>query len=248
MFTKEQTVLVTGASSGIGRSTALRLNELGATVLASGRSVERLEAARQQAVFPACWHNEPHDLLEHMETLPQWVTMLRQKHGKLWGLVHAAGEGIMDSLQLYDLASARRHFDINFHVPMLLAKGFADRRNFVKGGAILFLGSSSVVYPEKGHLLYGAAKSALTTAAKVISQEMAQRSLRVHCLAPGIIDTSLQQAAESFMGPHYREEQLARYPLGFGRPEDVGHMTAFLLSDQARWITGQNFVLGGGCY
>lgn len=248
MFRREHVILVTGASSGIGRSIALECNAQGATVLANGRCAERLESARAAATYPERWHPVPYDLLENLPTLPDWVTKLRNAHGKLWGLVNCAGEGVMDSLQTYTLDVSRRHFDINFHVPVMLTKGFCDRRNSLKGGALLFLTSSSAVFPEKGHLVYGAAKAALATAAKVISQEMAPRGLRVHCLAPGIVDTPLQQEAEKFMGPYYREEQLARYPLGFGMPEDVAHMAAFLLSEKARWITGQNYVMGGGCY
>ncbi len=247
-FTNEQIILVTGASSGIGLGVAHYLNAQGATVIAHGRNEQRLIKAKELAPYPERFLIEPCDFLHNIDTLPAWITSLREKHGKMWGLVHAAGEGLMDSLQLYNLQQAHKHFDINFHVPMLLAKSFSDRRNFVKGGAVLFLTSSSAIFPEKGHLLYGASKSALATAAKVMSQEMANRGLRVHCLAPGIIDTPLQKQAENFMGAHYREEQLARYPLGFGAPEDIAYMVAFLLSDKARWITGQNFVMGGGCY
>ncbi len=247
-FTNDQIILVTGASSGIGLGVASYLNAQGASVIAQGRDTQKLAKAKELCANPDKWHTEQCDFMNNMDALPTWITSLREKYGKLWGLVHAAGEGLMDSLQLYDLQQARKHFDLNFHVPMLLAKGFSDRRNFVKGAAILFLTSSSAVFPEKGHLLYGSAKSALATAANVMSQEMVNRGLRVHCLAPGIIDTPLQKQAEDFMGANYREEQLARYPLGFGTPEDIAHMVAFLLSDKARWITGQNFVMGGGCY
>ena len=171
MFTAQQRILVTGASSGIGRAIALRCNALGATVLASGRNADRLAEGRRQAVEPSRWVSIERDLLEDMETLPGWVRGLAREHGKLWGLAHAAGDGLMDSLRTYGLAEARRHFDLGFHMPVLLAQGFC-----------------------------------------------------------------------------YREEQLRGYPFGFGQPEDVAHMAAFLLSDQARWITGQNFVLAGGRY
>lgn len=246
LFQPEQRILVTGASSGIGRAIALECVAQGATVLACGRSAQRLESARQACSAPERWISVRKDLLDDMEGLPQWVRQLAQEHGKLWGLAHAAGEGLMDSLQLYNLERARRHFDINFHAPLLLAKGFCDRRVFSKGGALLFLSSVSAVFPEKGHLVYGAAKAALAAAATSISQEVAPRGLRVHCLSPGIVDTPMQEAAEAFMGPDYRPDQLSQYPLGFGRPEDVAGMAAFLLSERAAWITGQNYVLAGG--
>lgn len=248
IFTPDQTILVTGASSGIGRAIALECVARGATALACGRDGEKLEQARQASLAPERWISLRRDLLDDMESLPQWVRQIARDHGKLWGLAHAAGEGLMDSLQSYDLAQARWHFDLNFHVPLLLAQGFCDRRVFSRGGALLFLASASAVFPEKGRLVYGAAKAALAAATKSISQEVVSRGLRVHCLSPGIIETPMEEAVEAFMGPGYREAQLRDYPLGFGRPEDVAAMAVFLLSDRAAWLTGQNYVLAGGRY
>ncbi|WP_297825567.1 SDR family NAD(P)-dependent oxidoreductase [uncultured Desulfovibrio sp.] len=248
MFTADQTILVTGASSGIGRAIALECIARGARVLACGRNAQRLEQARQAACAPERWTSIQRDFLTDMKDIPHWVRGLAREHGKLWGLAHAAGEGLMDCLQVYGLERARRHFDINFHVPLLLAQGFCDRRASARGGALLFVASASAVFPEKGHLLYGAAKAALAAAAKSISQEVAPRGMRVHCLSPGIVDTPMEAAAEASMGAEYRQNQLQGYPLGFGRPEDVAVMAAFLLSGQAAWITGQNFVLAGGRY
>lgn len=248
MFTAEQKILVSGASSGIGRAIALACVAQGATVLACARDAERLEEARQASSAPDRWISLQRDFLEDMEAIPAWVRGLAQSHGKLWGLAHAAGEGLMDSLQCYDLAAARRHFSLNFHVPCLLAQGFCDRRVGCKGGALLFIASAAAVYPEKGHLVYGAAKAALVAAAKSISEEVAPRGLRVHCLSPGIVDTPMEDKAEALMGPGYRSSQLQGYPFGFGKPQDVANMAAFLLSEQAAWITGQNFILAGGRY
>lgn len=248
LFDPGQHILVTGASSGIGRACALLCNELGASVIASGRDVPRLRDAQEHCAAPERWHTEPQDLHAAMAELPAWVAQLRQRYGRLWGLVHAAGEGHLDSIAAFDLEEAQRHLEINFLVPMQLAKGFADKRTYARGGAMLFLASASGVFPEKGHCVYGAAKAALTTAMRAVSQEVAPRGLRVHCLAPGWVRTPLLENARQSMGDGYVERETARYPLGLGEPADIAWMAAFLLSDKARWITGQNFVLGGGCY
>lgn len=248
LFAPEQHIIVTGASSGIGRACAMLCNALGASVIASGRNADSLREAREACASPDRWHNEPMDLLEGISMLPGWIGQLRQKYGKLWGLAHCAGEGRLDALASYDLQEARQHMELNFFVPMQLAKGFADRRNFVKGGSMLFMSSASAVNPEKGHCVYGAAKAALAAAMKAVSQEMAPRGLRVHCLAPGWVVTPMLDKAAASMGDGYVTREAARYPLGLGEPQDVAYMVAFLLSDKARWITGQNFVLGGGCY
>lgn len=247
-FSAEQVILVTGASSGIGAAIARLCVERGATVLAVGRNAGRLEEGRNSVTAPERWISLVRDLAEDPEGLPLWVRSLAGSHGKLWGLVHCAGMAVMDTLRTFELAQSRTLFDLNLNVPLLLSKGMADRRVYSKGGGIVFLTSVSGVYPEKGHLLYGAAKAALIAAARSMSQETAAGGLRVNCISPGIVDTPMQKAAEAFMGPHYREEQLSQYPLGFGQPEDVAEMAVFLLSARARWITGQNFILAGGRY
>lgn len=247
-FQKEQIILITGASSGIGKAIARECVDQGATVIACGRSMAKLEAARETVSAPERWLSITKDFYEHTADLPAWLKTLSVKYGKLWALAHAAGTAVFDNLQLYSLEQARSFFDLNFHTPVLLAKAFADRRVCTKGGAICFITSVAGIYPEKGHLLYGAAKAALASAAKSMSQELASRGLRVNCIAPGIVDTPMQKEAENLLGEAYRQEQLASYPLGFGEPEDIAKMASFLLSSQARWITGQNFVLSGGRY
>lgn len=248
MFIPEQIILVTGASSGIGAAIARKCVQGGATVLAVGRCLSRLEEEGMAAGEPERWHSLACDLTYDMASLPDWVRGLSKIYGRLWGLVNCAGVGVMDTLRTFDLAQSRQVFDLNFNAPLLLARGMADRRSHLKGGAILFMGSAAGVFPEKGHLLYGSAKAAIAAAAKSASQELAGTGLRVHCLSPGIVDTPMEKAAEEFMGPSYREEQERLYPFGFGTPEDVAEMAVFLLSDKARWITGQNFVLSGGRY
>lgn len=247
-FQAGQIILVTGASSGIGKAIARECVAQGATVLACGRSMEKLDAARETVAAPERWFSISRDFNEHAGELPEWVRTLSEKYGKLCGLAHAAGTAILDSLRQYSIEDARKFLDLNFHVPVLLAKGFADRRVSMKGGAICFITSVAGLFPEKGHLLYGAAKAALSAAAKSMSQELASRELRVNCIAPGIVDTPMQKEAEALLGEEYRKNQLATYPLGFGEPADIAKMASFLLSNQARWITGQNFVLSGGRY
>lgn len=239
---------MTDASSGIGRAVALECVRLGATVLACGREAARLDEGRDACAAPDRWLNIKRDFLENPDALPDWVRELARAHGRLWGLVQCAGMGLMDTLRGYDYGRARVVFNLNFNVPMLLAQGMADRRVHMKGGAIVFVTSAAAMFPEKGHLIYGASKAALAAAAKSMSQEVAPLGLRVNCVAPGIVETPMQARAEAFMGDAYRQRQLAAYPFGFGVPEDVAHMAVFLVSSQAAWITGQNFVLAGGRY
>lgn len=247
MFAPVDLILVTGASSGIGRAVATECIRAGATVLAQGRDGEKLAAARAASPAPERWHSLRRDFGDDLPGIPAWVRGLAAGHGKLWGLAHCAGSGRMDSLRNYDYAAVKAHFDLNFHAAMLLAQGFADRRVHRQGGGIVFMASAAGLFPEKGHLAYGAARAALMGAAGSMARELAP-GLRVNCIAPGIVDTPMQQAAEALMGPSYRARMLEGYPLGFGEPCDIAHMATFLLSRRARWVTGQNFVLAGGRY
>lgn len=248
-FFSEQRILITGASSGIGEAIALLCNALGATVIANGRNEERLAANRARAAFPERFHLEPKDLIEGIEHLPLWVTDLRKKYGKLSGLVPCAGVSAITPLREYTREYANTMFDIHFHVPMLLAKGFSDRRNNIgKGASIVFMSSSGALAREPGLSIYGSAKSALMTAGAVLSKELASQGIRVNALAPALVRTSMGEKFFSFVSDESREKELAAYPFGLGEPEDVANMAAFLLSDAGKWITGQTIVMDGGRY
>lgn len=247
-FSASRRILVTGASSGIGRSIALRLHALGATVLASGRDMSRLEALREAAGDPRRMTILSRDLTEAMEDLPRWVGSLSAEHGKLSGLVCAAGTANPTSLQTYDLAAARRMYDCNVHAPLLLAQGFADRRhNAGAGSAMLFIASKAGVEPGRGQVAYAASKAALIAAARALSRELAPRGVRANCISPAAVVSRLTAGPDQAPGMDiFLEQEAPRYPLGLGQPEDVAALAVFLLSEQARWITGQNYILDGG--
>lgn len=247
-FSASRRILVTGASSGIGRSIALRLNCLGATVLANGRDSSRLEALREAAGEPRRMVLLRRDLTEAMEDLPRWVGALSAEHGKLGGLVCAAGIANPTSLQTYELAAARRMYDCNVHAPLLLAQGFADRRhNAGAGSAMLFIASKAGVEPGRGQVAYAAGKAALIAAARALSRELAPRGVRANCISPAAVVSRLTAGPDQAPGMDiFLEQEAPRYPLGLGQPEDVAALAVFLLSDEARWITGQNYILDGG--
>lgn len=248
LFAGSQIILVTGASSGIGLACAMEANAQGAVIIANGRNSQKLRDAREHCAYPEHWHNESLDLYAEIDNLQIWLEELRKKYGQFYGLVHCAGVGSFDSLAGIDLEEARNHFDMNFFVPLMLAKSFSDRRNCRPGASMLFIASIAGVHPEKGHILYGSAKSALITAVKVISQELANRGIRANAISPGSIETPLLESTLTSIGPKYLAEQRSRYPFGFGKPDDVANLACFLLSGKARWITGQNFILSGGAY
>lgn len=244
-FAQDQTVIVTGAGSGIGREIALLCNELGANVIAVGRTSEKLAEAGKQCANPAFWHSEKVDLLENIFDLSSWLGGLRDKYGKFYALAHAAGESCLDSLQSFTPENALHQYKINALLPFCIARAFSDRRICEKHGNMLFIASLAAVSPEKGRLSYGAAKAALVAGVRMMARELAGR-LRVNCISPGIIKTPMTETEDALLGGSYLSCQENSYPLGLGLPKDVAPLAVFLLSSDARWITGQNYILDGG--
>jgi NAD(P)-dependent dehydrogenase (short-subunit alcohol dehydrogenase family) len=242
-FLKEDIFLVTGASSGIGRAIAQKLNERGATVVTVARSIDKLEETKRNSKYPENVFLEPKDLTENIEKLPFFIKNLKEKYGKLKGLVCAAGIDNPITLSLVDYQKAQLIFNINYYVPLMLAKGFADKRNHTSDASIVFIASVAGVYPDKGQLLYASTKAALIAASKIISKEYSKNNLRVNCISPAEVETPMYLAKAESIG-----SDVQNYPLGIGQPEDIANMAAFLLSKEARWITGQNYIMDGGVF
>ena len=246
-FSAAQRILVTGASSGIGRAIALLLNERGATVLANGRDMERLEQVRTACADPSRMLLAPRDMTADMESLPAWLKGLSRQFGPLHGLVCSAGATWNAPMALYDLAKVRQLFDLCCHAPLLLGGAFCDRRaNTGTGAAIVFIAAAAAVAPNPGQGAYGAAKAALVSGAICLAKEAAPRGVRVNCISPGLVQGPMMDATVEQLGQSFLEKEQPLYPLGFGKPQDVASMAAFMLSQEASWLTGQNIMLAGG--
>ena len=246
-FSAAQRILVTGASSGIGRAIALLLNERGATVLANGRDMERLEQVRTACADPSRMLLAPRDMTADMESLPACLKGLSRQFGPLHGLVCSAGATWNAPMALYDLAKVRQLFDLCCHAPLLLGGAFCDRRaNTGAGAAIVFIAAAAAVAPNPGQGAYGAAKAALVSGAVCLAKEAAPRGVRVNCISPGLVQGPMMDATVEQLGQSFLEKEQPLYPLGFGKPQDVASMAAFMLSQEASWLTGQNIMLAGG--
>lgn len=245
-FHFEQRFIVTGASSGIGESVALLLNELGASVIGVARNSERLEAMKAKAKYPENVFLEQKDLTENIEGLPAYVKVLKEKYGKFSGMAYCAGITDVTPLRGLDLNQIQKVFDIDFFAPIFMSKGIVDKRNNIgKGTAIVLISSSTGIIPVRGMVSYCGAKAALINSAKVIAKEYSAQGIRVNLVSPSDIATPMTQTGDI---KDFVETRKEIYPFGLGKPEDVANMIAFLLSDKAKWITGQNYVIDCGSF
>ena len=239
-FNSEQRFIVTGASSGIGEGVALLLNELGATVIGIGRNQERLEGMKAKAKHPENMFLEQKDLAEDIPGLPAYVKALKEKYGKFQGMACCAGlSGIMP-LRAVDSDAMQKMFAVNYFAHVFMVKGFADKRNNNgAGSAIVCIASRGGVRTDPGMTSYAGTKGALIATMQSIAKELAPTGLRVNCVSPALIQTNMADETS-------RQYAEGKYPMGLGKVSDVANMIVYLLAEQSRWISGQNYVLDCG--
>lgn len=238
-FLKEDIFLVTGASSGIGRAATLQLNELGASVIITGRSNNKLQEVKNNALYSENIFIESRDLSVDIDNHAAWVLELSKKYGKLKGLVLSAGISFVKPLSLVDYASLKTAQDILLNAQIMLVKGFSHRK-VNNGGSVVIISSDAAFYGVKGMLEYSSAKAALITAGKVMANELYSRGIRVNTISPGLILTPMVEESVKKGETNADAVQYA------GKPEYVANMVSFLLSEKACWITGQNIIIDGG--
>ncbi|MUK49018.1 SDR family NAD(P)-dependent oxidoreductase [Aliivibrio fischeri] len=235
--------VITGASSGIGLSICVKLLQQGHRVLGVSRS-EKPEIVELKSNFPNTFIFCEKDLSVDIDSFPKWLFSLSKLHGKFSGLVHAAGMIEIVPIRFNNYQKMSELFNLNLFSGLSLAKAYSDKRICVgSSSSIVFISSVAAHIGSPGLVNYSASKSALIGAAKSLAKELAPQRIRVNTLSPGLIKTNL---TEDKCGSAFFDKLEPFYPLGLGQPEYVADATAFLLSDEARWITGIDLVVDGG--
>lgn len=236
-------ILVTGASSGIGRSVALTCSKMGAKLVLSARNEERLQETSMML------DGDGHigiiaDLLKQ-----ECIDDLVAKSPTLNGLVYCAGVPALRGVKHIDRALLEEINAINEIAPMLLISALLKKKKLQKQSSIVLVASMSGVFVGNiGESPYSATKGALSGFAKSAALELASQGTRVNTICPGVVETKLLDLSnELFSEKQLKDTMLTRYPMKrFGRPEDVANGVVFLLSDASSWITGINLLIDGG--
>ncbi|HTX87879.1 MAG TPA: SDR family oxidoreductase [Bacteroidales bacterium] len=235
-----KTILVTGASSGIGSRCAVAVAAGGGRVFATGRDRQRLDR-----VFGEL-KGEGHDRMIADLTRPEQVEELVAGLPELNGVVYSLGITDVIPAQFVSEQDIDRNFSVGFGASVLLTATLLRKKKLVKNNcSLVFISSLATKYPFYGGGLYSAAKAALETYAKTLALELLPKRIRVNCVSPAFVKGPMMEETEGKISKEAMEKFLARQPLGLGEPEDVANAVVFLLSDGAKWITGANLPLGG---
>lgn len=239
-----RTIVVTGASSGIGRATAIEASHRGATVIALGRDAKRLK--EMQAELSGTGHETVEHDLSDLDSIPGMIKDLSVRFGRLDGLVHSAGIHSSEPLRGIDAASITGMLNTNVATGLMLAKGFRHKQ--VRGPlpSIVFLSSAAALVGQAGLSIYSASKGAVVSATRSLAVELAREGIRVNCVCPGVVMTPMTDTLRATVGDTKFADIEASHPLGLGTPDDVAKAIVFLSSDAARWITGTALAVDGG--
>jgi NAD(P)-dependent dehydrogenase (short-subunit alcohol dehydrogenase family) len=239
-----RSILVTGASSGIGRSTSIQLSRLGAKLILVARDNDRLRDTEQQ-LNGNCHRVEPFDL-KHLHAIPDWLKELAQQEGEMSGLVHCAGVHSARPLRFLDVDKLEELMRVNALAALQLVKGFRQKGVRASKGSVVLLSSVMALVGQAGVSAYCASKGALTAMARSLALELAAEGIRVNCVAPGMVESEMTSHLERSLTGEQFAAVRKMHPLGIGHTDDVAHAVSFLLADTGRWITGTTLVVDGG--
>lgn len=235
-----KTIMVTGASSGIGKRIAIRSSEMGASVIVTGRNEERLDETIT-LLDPNIGYKKIVWDLSLIETVKDFVSQLPE----LDGIVMDAA--IFDTTVARHLKLDKMHqmFNTNTFANIALVQALLKQKKLKNGSSVVFISSVASTRPYKGNALYSATKGAINSFSKVLAVELGTQKIRVNCIHPGIVRTKTDSKDWAVTKEELSAEE-ARYPLGFGEPDDIAYAAVYLLSDVAKWVTGSDMIVDGG--
>lgn len=235
-------VLVTGASSGIGRGIAIECSRMGAKVVISGRNEARLQETLAMMQNP-----DEHQMLLADLAIDEDIQGLVDKIEEgLDGIVLCAGFTIVKPFKFVSPQDIEAIMDVNYKAPVILSQKLLKKKKINKNASIVFISSVSGVFVSApAAALYSGSKGAVNGVAKAMALDLSPRGIRVNCVNPGMVDTNIFSKGD--ITQEQLEEDVKHYPLGrYGKPEDIAYAVVYLLSDASAWVTGTNLKIDGG--
>ena len=242
---KNKNIIVSGASSGIGRQCAVTFSQLGANVILIARNEERLKDTFNK-LKKGNHLTISQDITEY-DKLEEVVNTAVGKIGKISGFVHSAGIEMTVPLRSMTPSYYENMFVINVISGFELARIISKKKYLdEKGVSLIFISSVMGMIGQSGKIGYCASKGALISGSKAIALELAKKNIRVNCVLPGVVETEMSNKMLENLPEESKKSIINMHPLGLGRPEDIAYACAYLLSDFAKWVTGTNLIVDGG--
>ncbi len=239
-------IVVAGASSGIGRETALLLNKLGASVILIARREDKLqEIVAEMTGDGNAYYLADLSVLDSIEPLFKQIVA---KQGKLDGMVYSAGISMSLSLQMFKPEKLQHIFEINFFAFVECVRQICKKGRFNEGTRVVGVSSIASMKGNKAHLGYSASKAAMDSAVRCIAKEVAEKGICINTVAPAMTATEMYTKYLTHYGEDSdsNKELLSRQYLGIAKTSDIANAIAFLLSPEARFITGITLPVDGG--
>lgn len=234
-----KTIFVTGASSGIGKTTAIECSKMGAHLVITGRNEERLNQTLAEL------QGDGHVVLVGDLTSQEDIKHIVAAMPELDGVVYNAGVGITVPLAYIKDEDLIRVFETNLFATMRLNKALLRKKKIKKSASVVFTSSISALFNTPGISLYGATKAALLSYMRSCACELAEKKIRVNAVLPGMIQTELINGGT--LSEEDKARDMASYPLKrYGTPQDVAYAFIYLLSDASSWVTGTSLIIDGG--
>ena len=233
-----KTILVTGASAGIGRGIAIACAGMGAQVVLTARNAERLQETLSML------EGEGHSYIVADLTIETQRAALVNQLPMLDGVVQCAGVGSRVPCKMLSQEDLDHVMKPNTEAPMLLQALLLSEKKIQKQASVVFIASAAATMPTAGNAVYSASKAAMVAYAKCLALELAPRQIRVNCISPTMVWTDLALVGASTEQLTEAEKQ---YPLKrYGQPEDIAHLAVYILSDASQWMTGSDIQITGG--
>ena len=235
-------ILVTGASSGIGRATAIEWSKMGANVILTARNEERLNETLQQMD-----NIQLHQIIvADLSNMDDIKTLVDSIGNPLDGIVLCAGFTIVKPFRFVSENNIDSIINVNFKASAILLQMLLKRKGINKKASIVFISSVSGVWVSTmGNTLYSASKGAVNGLIKGLALEMATKAIRVNSVNPGMVNTPFFK--DDVISKEELQEDIKRYPLGrYGNPKEIAYAVIYLLSDASAWVTGTNLLIDGG--
>lgn len=238
---ENKTILVTGATSGIGLEVCKQIYKAGGNFIGVGRNTETLDLfIKENKIYSS--YSKYLDVSQ-LDLIPDFIKSITVK---IDGYVHSAGIVENNPIQFFNEKLYDKIRTVNLDSNLVIISQLLKNKIFNKPASMVFVSSISGLYGMKGNGLYGITKASLSILAKTYANELSFKKIRVNTVAPGMVNTQITLNASEFLSEDVINEDKKKYPLGYGEPEDVALPIIFLLSDASKWITGQDLILDGG--